>query len=272
MESSNQPGGYMRALATFVCLMLVTACQAAPPAEMTEAEIAQFAAEVTEVMEANLEGWRQGNVDMIMGTFHPTATAWVWGSVPRDYARVRELTENWFNNNEFWDGGWTETTVKVLSPDAAVFQGHYRAEMHYTDGRILNWPGNASWTNLMERTEDGWKVTMGANAARNGRRIDQLYGTYDWEILGGQTLPSDSLTSGWLEWRPDGSFTSYEILADGSGTIELHGQSTIGQFVDDCFQFEAWLDESPEASFSGTICDDEVTGDDGNPFVGHKRG
>ena len=29
-------------------------------------------AEVPEMMEANLDGWRQGNVDMIMATFHPT--------------------------------------------------------------------------------------------------------------------------------------------------------------------------------------------------------
>jgi hypothetical protein len=185
---------------------------------------------------------------------------------------VRELTENWFNVYDSWEGAWLETTVKALNRDAALFQGTYRATVYYPDGRIANAPGNASWTNLLERTEDGWKITNGANAVGTVRRIEHIYGTYDWVTLGGQALPSDSISSGWLEWRPDGSWTSYEVLADGSGPIEYHGQSTIGRFVDGCFEFQAWENESPDAPFSGTVCDDVLTGDDEFAFEGQKRG
>ena len=71
----------MRTLAAFAVMLLVAACQTAPP-EMTEAEIAQIEAEVMEAMEASVDGWRQGSAERIMATFHPSATSWVMGTTP----------------------------------------------------------------------------------------------------------------------------------------------------------------------------------------------
>jgi ketosteroid isomerase-like protein len=45
----SKPGGFMRALAAVGILMILAGCQA-PPAEMTQAEIAQMEAEVTQVI------------------------------------------------------------------------------------------------------------------------------------------------------------------------------------------------------------------------------
>lgn len=111
-------------------------------------------------MEGVFEGVRQMDVDMIMAACHPTDLGWVWSSVPQGYDRVGELWANWFENKEAWEGGWTETTVKVLSEDAAAFQGVCEATLTYQSGRIVRHPGNASWTSLVERTADGWKITM----------------------------------------------------------------------------------------------------------------
>ena len=51
--------------------------------------------------------------------------------------------------------------MKVLANDAAMFQGEYEATVQYDNGRVLHWPGNANFTGLLERTLDGWKVTIG---------------------------------------------------------------------------------------------------------------
>jgi len=149
----------MRTLAAFAVLLLVAACQTAPP-EMTEAEQAQIEAEVMEVMERAMEGIRQLDVDMIMSTVHPTDLGWVWSSVPRGHDRVRELWTGWIEDREAFDGEWAETTVKVFSPDAAAFQGIWGGTISNKSGRIVRYPDNASWTAVLERTPDGWKITM----------------------------------------------------------------------------------------------------------------
>ena len=133
--------------------------------EMTKQEVAKIEAEGLAVMEANIDGWRQGAIDQIMEAWHPTATSWVIGSVPRDFAYVRDWATGLFVGEYNWEGGWVETTVQVLTPDAAVFQGRYESTITTQNGEKRHYPGNASWTNLMERTEDGWKITKGANAA-----------------------------------------------------------------------------------------------------------
>ena len=133
---------------------------------MTEAEIAQIEAGVIAAMEVNFEGWRNMNVDQIMATFDE-GTSWAWSSVPQDFPTLKERTENWVQNNQAWEGEWLETTVKVLGRDAAAFQGTFELTVTQADGRRIRWPGNASWLNVLERTMDGWKVTMGSQAYGN---------------------------------------------------------------------------------------------------------
>lgn len=259
----------MRKLALFAVLSLA-ACQSGIP-ELTEAEIAQIEAEVLEVVEANFEGWRQGDVDIIMATFHPTATSWVAGSVPRDFSRVTEWVTNFSTNYESWEGGWTETEVKVLSREAALFQGHYSCTTTRNDGRVLYWPGNASWTNLLERTEDGWKITMGANAAGAGRRLDQAFGIYDIVSFLGEDWPTSEGMSG-----------TYELKAHGMSTLTMNipGQpeevtdvpySLGDEMVEGCLSYRAADEEGRE--YTGTACDGVLTieGPDGIGIM-HKRG
>ncbi len=255
--------------AALAVLLLVFACQTAPP-EMTEAEIAQAEAEVLDVMEGCFEGFRQGNADLVMACFHPTATAWVWNSVPRDYARVRELTDNWFEANESWDGGWTETTVKVLNRDAAMFQGVYEATLTYSDGRIVRFPGNASWTLLMERTDDGWKGTMGDNGSGAGLRMDRVFGVYDIISFFGEDWTTPGGPSGTYEMRSDGNSVLTISIPDQPQEVSEVTYSIGDRMVDGCFTYGSRDEDGNE--YTGTICEEVFTveGPEGIGIL-HKR-
>jgi ketosteroid isomerase-like protein len=252
----------MKILMAVIGLVLLVGCQA-PPAEMTEAEIAQIEAEVLQAAEDWFDGFRQHDLDILMAGYHPTETSFAGSRAPRDYATVQESWGNQFEDVVKYDLEWTETVVKVLSHEAAMFQGYYDATGTYADGRILRWPGNVSFTVLMERTPDGWKITMGSGTNGTAQRIDQLFGIYDW-------VPNDAMPGGWVELRPDGSWTSTVIPPDGSDPIVEEGQSTLGGRVDGCFPLQAWSNETPDEIIPATICDGVFATDDGD-LVANKR-
>jgi hypothetical protein len=62
-----------------------------------------------------------------------------------------------------YTGNWTETDVRVLSPDAAVFLGRMSGDWKHTDGTIYRYPAGAHRL-LLERTVDGWRITMAENS------------------------------------------------------------------------------------------------------------
>jgi hypothetical protein len=201
---------------------------------------------------------------MLMAAYHPTGTSFSGATAPRDYGTVREGWERQFENVVRYDLEWTETAAKALSPDAAMFQGYYDATATYTDGRILHWPGNASFTVLMERTPDGWKITTGTGNNGTGQRIDQVYGTYDFSRLLDSDLPNDTYASATLEWRTDGTWTVTATPADGSGPVVFNeGDSTVGRGQEGCLASSAWGFETPNEPFSSTYCDGLLTADDG---------
>ena len=246
--------------AALAVLLLATACQTAPP-EMTEAEIAQIEAEVMEAMEEYFEGWRVLDIEMAM-PFTETAS-WSWSSVPLDYASVRERTEASHAGLESYEGGWAETKIRVLTPDAAVFQGVYGGTLTFTSGVIEHWPDNVTQTNLVERTEGGWKITLGSQTLGTGVRIDQVFGTYDFSRLYDSDLPDDTYSSATLEWRPDGTWTVTLTLADGSDSEVNEGDSTVGPGPEGCLASTGWSSETPDEPFSSTYCDGLLTADDG---------
>jgi hypothetical protein len=155
--------GLMTVLAILVVVGLAFFLYRTPtaPSAMTEAETAQIEAEVTEAAAGLLESFRTMDAQAIGEWFHPTETSFVWGGTILDRVSLVESLGSFMENWASWDGAWVETEVKVLNPDAAMFQGMYGSTIHYTNGRVLRWPGNANYTMLMERTPEGWKVTVG---------------------------------------------------------------------------------------------------------------
>jgi hypothetical protein len=150
----------MRSLSAFSVLLLVAACQA-PPAEMTEAEVAQIEAEVTEWSEAWMDGWGPENrCEIITAFYHPDHANRFRGGEPRGRDGVREWCEATTGNWASFSGNWTDIDVRVISPDAAMFTGRYDGTWEYTNGGTGHYP-TGSHRILVERTVDGWGATMG---------------------------------------------------------------------------------------------------------------
>ena len=154
---------FLAVLALLVVVLLGIRLYSTPsaPTEMTEAEIAQIEAEVTEAATDFLDSFRTMEAEVVGGWFHATETSFVWGGAILDQTGMVERLSSFMENFESWEGAWVETSVKVLNPDAAMFQGRYGSTIHYTDGRVLHWPENANFTMLVERTPEGWRATVG---------------------------------------------------------------------------------------------------------------
>lgn len=162
----------MRELVAVALLALLFACQA-PPAEMTEAEIAQIEAEVMEAADLLITGWNGNDLDLFLTMFHPTKVSHAWGS--RVYKNHGELSQQWMSAWETGDSvriSWTTRDVQVLTDQAAMFQGSTDLLLYYTDGRILHYPGTAHWTGLFEPSEAGWKMTTSAYTFGGAQRLD----------------------------------------------------------------------------------------------------
>lgn len=147
----------MRALAAFSVLMLVTACQTAPPAEMTEAEIAQIEAEVMAVAdgwrlgflaEADLEKYVNAQSDWAGGAFYLDRTL--------DAGRARVEAAWPTRDNELV--GQLNTEVHVLAPNVATVTHTYRSTRTDTAGVVLVRDHEDFHVWVLE--DAGWKVLL----------------------------------------------------------------------------------------------------------------
>ncbi len=159
--------GLITAAAVLVVLgigfLLYSSPTAAP--EMTEAEIAQIEAEVLGLMESWMEAWRGNDCALSRDLWHPTKIA-----QPR-VGRTGISVDGWIEscttqmaNRESFSGEWTDTDVRVISPEAAVFSGTYRATYGYRDGSPGRHYPTAAQVMLVERTEGGWGITFFTNS------------------------------------------------------------------------------------------------------------
>lgn len=170
----------MKALITVLALIVVLGLgyflysSPTSPAEMTQAEIAQIEAEVTQVAEDWIQVWRDNDCALSRDIWHPEHIA-----QPRA-GRISPSVQDWIDsctqttaNRASAEGEWMETSVRVLSPDAAVFSGTYSWTMHYRDGSpAQHWP-TAAQTHLYERTETGWGLTFFVNANGPVETVEQ---------------------------------------------------------------------------------------------------
>jgi hypothetical protein len=128
---------------------------------MTEAEIAQIEAEVLQVADAWDDGWEDMETDCEnnVNLMHPDHFAWFSGGNRIDLDGWLEYCTNATRNRAGYEGEWTSTEVRVLSPDAAVFVGSYRSTYENVSGRVTHYP-TAAQTILFERTATGWGITL----------------------------------------------------------------------------------------------------------------
>ena len=108
----------MRALLAVAVLMLVTACQTAPPPEMTEAEMAQIQAEVEAVNKEHRDAMMAGNVEWIREQFTSDAVQMGPG-YRRVGAEVRDYMQRIFA--EVSPTSWESQTIDAWVHGDAVY-------------------------------------------------------------------------------------------------------------------------------------------------------
>jgi hypothetical protein len=146
----------MRIIGTVAVLFLVGACQAPP--EMTEAERAQIESEVIEFAEAWMDVWEDNDCEKAAAFLHPDRLAFLHGARVLNRSEWLEACTPVVAAREAYSGTWTDTDVRVLTPNVAVFIGSFSSTTRYTDGRERHYPGIAQ-AGLVERTSSGWVFT-----------------------------------------------------------------------------------------------------------------
>jgi hypothetical protein len=153
----------MRAFAAVAVLVLVSACQAPPPAEMTDAERAQIEAEVLALAQGWMDIWDENDCEAASIFLNPESLSFLWSGQALNRSEWLEACIPIVANRESFSGNWTETKVHVLSPDAAVFVGTYTATYSYVDDTPARHYPRTSQMGLVERTATGWVFTTFTN-------------------------------------------------------------------------------------------------------------
>jgi hypothetical protein len=159
--------GLIAALALLVVLgvgFFLYSSPAAPPAEMTEAEVAQIEAEVSAVGDQWIASMNAIDVTACAGLFDPAGTHGVDGAYYANYEEWVEHLERLFSTWEAVNVAWTNTRVDVLASDAAMFVGEGEGVVTRTERGDYNL--FVGTTLLAKRIGDEWKLTFQGTAGR----------------------------------------------------------------------------------------------------------
>ena len=141
-----------------VAVLCFAACQA-PPAEMTEAEIAQIEAEVTAFQEGKAEAYSTLDPDQVMALWADGEISQVSFGLDRIIGQeemqafFENLLSTWTESQMAWLPG---STIEVLSPDLALFQGTVRHATTNQEG--VSRVQHVHFTDLLRKMDGEWKI------------------------------------------------------------------------------------------------------------------
>ncbi len=132
---------------------------------MTEAEIAQIEAQVLETAQAWMDVWEDMDTDCERGAefWHPEHMVYFSSGEPTTPSSWLEVCNRLTQNRAGFSGEWTDTEVRVLSQDAAVFVGRQTGTFEYLDGSPTRHYPTGAQVILFERTATGWGITTFSN-------------------------------------------------------------------------------------------------------------
>lgn len=162
----------MRMPTAAAVLLLVAACQTAPP-EMTEAEYDQIVTSVMDTTDEMMAAWNAYDLDATLSFFHPEKTSFAWASAIYDFDGLKTRWAEVWATGDGQEVSWTSRKIEVLSEDAVLLQGSFELRFFYTDGRVALWPGTAHWTVLMEPLDGAWKITYGGYSYGSAQILDE---------------------------------------------------------------------------------------------------
>ena len=143
-----------------VVVLLFLANRTAVPSAITDAEIAEVEAEITEWAESWLDVWRGNDCELSRPLIHPTRSVFVFQGKPtRNIDDWMTYCGRTIENRASWSGSWTDIEVRVLSANAAEIIGTHSATITYRDETpARSYPISTQIINL-ERTATGWGMT-----------------------------------------------------------------------------------------------------------------
>jgi len=137
----------------------------APPAEMTEAEIAQIEAEVSAIADQMMTAL--SNLDMSFSEAHYDPATMHGNDGTAYFATYEEWVahnEELVGRFEELDADWTNTRVDVLAPDVALFVGQNSVDATQVSGARTNIQGYI--TLVLKKSEGDWKIVHQASVGR----------------------------------------------------------------------------------------------------------
>ena len=169
----------MKGLITLLAILVVVglgfflySTPSAPPAEMTDAEIAQIEVEVMQATNDMMAAWNAED-GLASGAFFDSETLNVlWGGNEYDNPEsFGEMYATIWERFPSWDGGWDDSFVKVLGPNLALFRGRYHCTLTNQAGVQTFW--RPHFTALFERRTDGWKMTVVDHAVGTAEEVPE---------------------------------------------------------------------------------------------------
>lgn len=146
------------AIVAVVALLYVARAPSAPP-EMTEAETVAIEEAVLAQANALIETQNAFDADGFLALFSTEDLDWVNQSTRyASYESFSEMIGDFFVGLDAFDSGWKNISVRVLSREAALYQGEWWGEQ--TRGDVVSRYESVYWTALHELQDDGtWKIT-----------------------------------------------------------------------------------------------------------------
>jgi len=138
----------------------------APPAEMTEAEIAQIETSVLAWSDQFMEAATNLDGEGVAALMDPDDTHFVSGAKYwATWAEYLSGSQEFYGGWAEWGGVWDARRVDILGPGVALLTGQATGPLALADGRRFT--NRARFTFVVREAEGGWKGLYGHISAES---------------------------------------------------------------------------------------------------------
>lgn len=148
------------AILAVIALLYIGPAPNAPPAEITEAEVAQIEVEVMTWSDEWIEGARNQDANAVASLLDPDKAQYVINATLHSgWEECVSALEGLYSGWETWRGEWSGRSVEVLGPDVAALMGQTRGPLTLVNG--TEGINQVRLSFLLRKRADGWKAVYG---------------------------------------------------------------------------------------------------------------